>query len=182
MSDLTKEMGFRGDVARLLASDEKMIRLDNPNRECAAEAIWQMIDSAKNCIWIYCHRLANDIYDVNKVVAAMEAAYAKNPDMKVTLFVRDCQPCYNRFLDVLLKHNARIARNMTSRFAFCGNSKALRQIPDFFDIDNNNIRMEVSEKRRAAVIHRNNDVVSAQIAKYEGMLENVVRGHCCASV
>lgn len=173
MSDLTKEMGFRGDVARLLASNGKAVHLDNPNRKCAAEAIRQMIASAKESICIYCHRLANDIYDADDVVKALSCAYRRNPNLKVTLFLRACQPSYNRFYNILLLHKARVAKDMTDRIVSENNAE-MKDIPDFFDVDNKSIRLEVSEEYRSATIYQNDAIVSERVAKYAKSLEKLV--------
>lgn len=179
MSDLVKGLGFAGDMARMIADESyRPQMLDNRTRDCAAEAVRQMLEQATERVCIYCHCLANDIYDRDIVVKALQDAFERNASLEFTLFVRDEYPTFNRFLITLLRNRAKIARNMAQKIArqrqeqsdieFC-------DIPDFFFVDDKYARVEVSEKDRTAKVYKNNESIKRKINKHVDYLLQLAR-------
>lgn len=174
MTDLTEQIGFAGDMARMIANKTAAPQvLDNTTRECAAEAIQQMLDQASKKVCVYCHCLANDIYDRNYVVCALQNAYKRNSNLDFTLFVRDEYPTYNRFLTLLLRNGAKIARDMTHKISVAHIDSVQKQIPDFFAVDDQYIRVEVSEEDRSAKVHKNNQTINDRVNAYADYLMKV---------
>lgn len=164
MTDLRKQLGFAGDMARMIASNNsEQQSLDNSSRDCAAEAIRQMLNEAKSEVCIYCHSLADDIYDRDEIVDSLNNAYKRNEKLDVMIFIRDEYPMYNRFLLTLINRGAKIARNMTFRLALSAEKEKGALIPDFFNVDDKYLRVEVSEQDRSANVYKNNNKILEKV-------------------
>lgn len=125
---------------------EQAFSMANPNCNHAREAIQEMLSNAHENVFILCHRLGASVYGNYGTVKALNDAYARNPKLKVKVYIREKAPQDSAFLTTLVRYNAEIHDNLVQNDDI---KSLLENRGDVLCVDNGSlVRREMSQRER----------------------------------
>lgn len=140
MTDFDKKL-YEKEIILALQNKGVTNVMSNNDVEHARILTRNLIRSATSEIVILCHRLAWQVYGCDDIADALREAYAKNPNLKCHVFIRNEVPDYTSFYAVLMAHGVRLVQGYES------------SLPDVLIVDRTNGREETNAEEKEGTAH-----------------------------
>lgn len=140
MTDFDKKV-YEKEIILALRNKGVTNVMSNNDVEHARILTRNLIQSAESEIVILCHRLAWQVYGCDDIADALREAYAKNPNLKCHVYIRNEVPDYTPFYAVLMSHGVRLTQGYES------------SLPDVMIVDRMNGREETNAEKKEGKAH-----------------------------